>query len=74
MRLGLKVRWMSMAIYKHHFMPSDYDADGVAQLVTCMFCDCKPYHADEPCIDQEQEARADYLVSVHVEEARMEEG
>ncbi len=61
-------------MYKHHFMPSDYDADGVAQLVTCMYCDCKPYHADEPCVDEEQEARADYLVSVHVEEARMEEG
>jgi len=38
-------------------------------------CDCKPYQASEfPCVDEEQEARADYLVSVHVEESRMEEG
>jgi len=62
-------------MYKHHFVGTDHDLDtGEANLVVCMYCDCKPYHADEPCVDEEQEARADYLVSVHVEESRMEEG
>ena len=63
-----------MVIYKHHFMPSEPDSEGIPQLVTCIYCDCKIYHADEPCVDEEQEARADYLVNVHLEEARMEEG
>ncbi len=63
-------------MYKHHFVGTDYDLEtGEAHMVVCMYCDCKPYQASEfPCVDEEQEARADYLVSVHVEESRMEEG
>ena len=63
-----------MVIYKHHFMPSEPDSEGIPQLVTCIYCDCKIYQASQfPCVDEEQEARADYLLSVHLEEARMEE-
>ncbi len=62
-------------MYKHHFVGTDCDLEtGEAHMVVCMYCDCKPYQASEfPCVDEEQEARADYLVSVHVEEGRMKD-
>ena len=62
-------------MYKHHFVGTDYDLEtGEAHMVVCMYCDCKPYQASEfPCVDEEQEARGDYLLSVHLEETRMEE-
>ena len=59
---------------KHHFIGTDYDLEtGEAHNIECAWCCVSVYHADEPCVDEEQEARADYLVSVHVEESRMEE-